>query len=424
LVFVQLDGRMPEDSPESDTDLMVVRPFSVEVPSQELEDLQRRLALVRWPPWQVVSVLTEGVEIQPGLQPVWLRGLVGYWRDGFDWWLQEATLNEFKQVKVDVSGRRLHAVWVNGTGPAPLPLLLCHGWPSSFVEFTKIIPLLTDPASFGGDELDSFTVVAPSLPGYLFSEPLPAGRSGDTVSLFAGLMRELGYETFGAHGGDIGSYIVHRLALDYPERLVGVHVTYPAEPPSTDVNRLSPEEREFLAERPVTHEQGGGYAHIQRTRPLTLAYGLTDSPVGLAAWILDKWREWTDCAGDLTRRFTHDELLTLVTLYWVTGTIGSSFNFYRDWGLGAPASLIGHLYPLCPSGVEPRPLEGHPIEVPTAIASAYIRYPGKFAARAYRDLRQVTNFAAGGHFLAYEEPELLAEDLRRFFRPLRASKVG
>jgi pimeloyl-ACP methyl ester carboxylesterase len=402
---------------------MVLRRFNIEVSRQDLEDLQRRLALARWPSRRVVSVLTKDVGVQPELELAWMQSLVDHWRNGFDWRLQEATLNAFNQVEVDVSGRRLHAVWVNGTGPAPLPLLLCHGWPSSFVEFTKIIPLLTDPASFGGSELDSFTVVAPSLPGYLFSEPLPAGRSGDTVSLFAGLMHELGYDTFGAHGGDIGSYIVHRLALDYADRVLGIHVTYPAEPPVTDLNGLSAEEREFLAERPVNHERGGGYAHIQRTRPLTLAYGLTDSPVGLAAWILDKWREWTDCGGDLAKRFTHDELLTLVTLYWITGTIGSSFSFYRDWGLGAPASLIGHLYPRCPPGVEPRPLQGRQIEVPTAVASAYIRYPERFAARAYGDLRQVSNFTSGGHFLAYEEPELVAEDLRRFFRPLRASKA-
>jgi pimeloyl-ACP methyl ester carboxylesterase len=403
---------------------MVVQAFRIDVARQDLEDLYRRLAIVRWPPQKVVEVLTKGVEVQPGPEPEWLHGLVHYWRDGFDWRLQERTLNAFPQVEVDVAGRRLHAVWVQGTGPAPLPLLLCHGWPSSFVEFTKIIPLLTDPASFGGHDRDSFTVVVPSLPGYLFSEPLPAGRSGDTVAIYAGLMRELGYERFGVHGGDIGSYLVHRLALDYPERLLGVHVTYPAEPPDSVVGQLSAEERQFLVERPVNREQGGGYAHIQRTRPLTLAYGLTDSPVGLAAWILDKWREWTDCGGNLTTRFTHDELLTLVTLYWLTGTIGWSFTFYRDWGLGAPPKLVNELYPLCLAGVEPRPLEDRRIPVPAAIASAYICFPERLAARAYEDLRQVTDFAAGGHFLAYEEPELLAEDLRQFFRPLRASKPG
>jgi pimeloyl-ACP methyl ester carboxylesterase len=180
------------------------------------------------------------------------------------------------------------------------------------------------------------------------------------------------------------------------------------------------EERRFLEDRPIGHEAGGGYSRMQRTRPLTLAYGLTDSPVAMAGWLLDKWRDWTDCAGDLDTRFTHDELLTLVMLYWATGTIGSSFGFYRNWGLGAPAALLDRLYPQALAGVEPRPLPtGQRIEVPAAVALFHVRYPRVFVERAYRDLRRFTEMPRGGHFAAFEEPDLLVDDLRRFFRPLR-----
>jgi microsomal epoxide hydrolase len=398
---------------------MAVQRFTIDVPQAVLDDLADRLARLRWPDEAVLSAL--GAEAGSlGLPAPWLRDLMRDWRDRFDWRAQERALNELPQVRVDLDGDLVHAVHVPGRGPDPVPLLLCHGWPSSFVEFTKVIPRLTDPASFGGSEADAFTVVAPSLPGYLFSSPLPAGRSGETVALFARLMTELGYPRFGAHGGDIGSYLTSRLALGHADRVIGVHVTYPAEPaPPTD-DELTDEEREFLAARPVGREDGGGYSHMQRTRPLTLGYALTDSPLALAAWVLDKWRDWTDCDGDLDTRFTRDELLTLLTLYWATGTVGSSFTFYRDWGLGAPAALLDQLYPHSLPGVEPRPLgRGRRIEVPAAVALFNVRYPRAFVDRAYADLRQFSEMPRGGHFAAFEEPDLLVDDLRRFFRPLR-----
>jgi pimeloyl-ACP methyl ester carboxylesterase len=240
-----------------------------------------------------------------------------------------------------VDGVGLHFVHERGKGPAPLPLVLTHGWPSTFYELLPLVPLLTDPASHGGDPTDAFDVVIPSLPGYGFSDPLSGRGSANRVpELWAELMTEvLGYTRFGAHGGDIGAMVANRLALEHPERLVGIHVTRPADPyVGPGAVPLTEAEQALLPARARWHEDEGGYVHIQRTRPQTLAYGLADSPVGLAAWIVEKWRAWSDCGGEVEHRFTKDQLLTTVMLYWVTGTIGSSFRFHRDWALGA-ASL-------------------------------------------------------------------------------------
>jgi pimeloyl-ACP methyl ester carboxylesterase len=229
---------------------------------------------------------------------------------------------------------------------------------------------------------------------------------------------------FGTHGGDIGAYVTNRLGYELPEQVVGIHVTMVAEAdlgpgaaPPSDAERV------FLTDRVAGQETGGGYSHMQRTRPRTLAYGLTDSPVGLAAWIVDKWREWSDCDGDPERRFTKDQLLTTVTLYWVTGTIGSSFRVYRDWALGMddrPETWRGRDREQVPAGIEPRPLPaGEQIQVPAAVALFRERWPREWAERVYRDLRRFTEMPRGGHFPALEEPELLADELRSFFRDLR-----
>jgi epoxide hydrolase len=325
-----------------------------------------------------------------------------------------------------VDGVGLHFVHVPGTGPAPLPLVLTHGWPSSFYELLSLVPLLTNPASHGGDPADAFDVVIPSLPGYGFSDPLVArGSSARIPELWVRLMTEvLGYGRFGAHGGDIGAYVTSRLGYEFPDQVVGIHVTMVAEADlGPGAKPPSDAERAFLAERVAGQETGGGYAHLQRTRPQTLAYGLADSPVGLAAWIVDKWREWSDCGGDPERRFAKDQLLTNVTLYWVTGTIGSSFRVYRDWALGMadrPEAWQGRDRGKVPAGIEPRPLPvGEQITVPTAVPLFHERWPREWAERVYGDLRRFTQMPRGGHFPAMEEPGLLVEDLRGFFRALR-----
>jgi pimeloyl-ACP methyl ester carboxylesterase len=385
-----------------------------------MDDLRQRLARTRWPKD------LDGPGWNDGTGSAFLRELVGRWQTGFDWRAQEAAINRLSQFRATVDGVGLHFVHVRGRGPAPLPLVLTHGWPSTFYELLLLVPLLTDPVGHGGDPTDAFDVVIPSLPGYGFSDPLPRrGSAARIPRLWARLMTEvLGYPRFAAHGGDIGAYVTNRLGYEFPEQVAGIHVTMVAEadlgpgaaPPSDA-------ERAFQRERVTGQEAGGGYAHIQRTRPQTVAYGLADSPVGLAAWILDKWREWSDCDGDPERRFTKDQLLTTVTLYWATQTIGSSFRIYRDWALGMqdrPETWQDRERSWVPAGVEPRPLPpGEQIQVPTAVALFRERWPKEWAERVYGDLRRFTEMPRGGHFPAMEEPELLAEDLREFFRALR-----
>jgi pimeloyl-ACP methyl ester carboxylesterase len=370
-----------------------VEPFTIHLEPATLDDLRARLGRTRWPP---AAELGE------------LKALISHWRDGFDWRAHERELNRFAQVRLEVDGVRVHAIVERGRGPRPLPLLLTHGWPSTFAEFRHVIGPLSDSAAFGGDPADAFDVVVPSLPGFGFSEPLPGGDFARVPALWVRLMERLGHERFGAHGGDIGGFVTNRLGAEFPGRLVGIHVHYPAEP-RVDGD-LSAEEREFLAARPGQRESGAAYAHVHRTRPLVLASGLADSPAGLAAWIADKWWEWSD-------RVDREELLTALTIYWATGTIASSLAPYREWGLGAPPEA--DLYPLRPAGVEPRPLEA-PIEVPAGIALFHVRYPRRFAQRAYADLRRWTEMQGQGHFPALEHPDELVEDLREFFRPLRA----
>jgi pimeloyl-ACP methyl ester carboxylesterase len=305
--------------------------------------------------------------------------------------------------------------------------VLTHGWPSTFFEFSKVIPVLTDPESHGGGAADAFDVVVPSLPGYGFADrPEERGFSRRIPWLWVRLMEGLGYTRFAAHGVDVGASVANLLGLWYPDRLVGIHVTYPAEPYlGPGVPELSEREREFLAGRPRGQEAEGGYTHIQRTKPLTLSYALNDSPAGLAAWIVEKFRAWSDCDGDVEKRFSKDELLTTVTVYWLTETIGSSFRVYRDWALGAESNRYAwEGREDVPRGVASRPLaRDERIEVPSALAlfpaDPPSGMPREWAERSYSDLRRFSRMPRGGHFPAMEEPEMLAQDIRSFFCPLR-----
>jgi pimeloyl-ACP methyl ester carboxylesterase len=395
----------------------VIEPFAIHVPDEALRDLAARIDRTRWP---TTAAFDDGWS--DGTDGTFLRQLLEYWGYKFDWPEQETELNRLRQLRIRVDDVRVHTVHVRGRGPRPMPLVLTHGWPSTFAEFVKVIGPLSDPAAYGGDADDAFNVVVPSLPGYGFSDPLPPGQAGRTMELWVRLMETLGYRRFAAHGGDIGGYVTNQLARHHPDRLIGVHTTYPVEPSNPNgAGGLSDEERAFYGNRARTRELGGGYTHIQRTRPRTLSYGLTDSPAAVAAWIVDKWREWSDCAGDLLSRFSRDELLITISLYWFTKTIATSFDFYRDWGLGAPPRLVAETYPHSLPGVDPRPLEpGETIDVPAGVAIALDRYPEAFVRRGYSDLRQLTHLPRGGHFPALEEPDLLVNDIRTFFRPLRA----
>jgi pimeloyl-ACP methyl ester carboxylesterase len=381
---------------------MTPRPFTIRVPDDVLSDLQARLRRVRWPD----EAPGDGWRYGTGL--AYMKELVAYWRDRYDWRANEARLNELPQFTVPMGDIDLHFIHAKGVGPRPLPLLVSHGWPGSVWEFHKLIPLLTDPGRHGGDPADAFTIVAPSLPGYGFSFRPNQPRLGipEITDLFARLMTDvLGYRRFAAQGGDWGAHVTARLGLAYPDHLVGIHVTLlPLRRDVPPPGNPSEEERAYLEEVRHWEREETGYQWIQGTRPQTLAYGLTDSPIGLAAWVVEKFRTWSDCGGDIERRFTKDVLLTNVMLYWVTGAINSSFwPYYARRHAGWPIP------------------DGARIEVPTAHASfpREILHPPRASAERVFNIKRWTVMPAGGHFAALEEPEALAADVRAFFRDLR-----
>lgn len=365
---------------------IAVAPFTVQVPQSALDDLRARLAAPRWPDEIPGTGWSLGTDLG------YLRGLVGYWRDGFDWRAQEARINRFAHRRAEVDGVGIHFIQERGRGPAPLPLLVTHGWPSSFLEMLELIPLLTDPGAHGGDPVDAFDVVVPSLPGFGFSDRprRPGTTEARIADLWARLMTDaLGYRRFAAHGGDVGAAVTQFLGAAHADRLVGIHLIQDADWGPTE----------------------GAYAFLQATKPQTLAYGLNDSPVGLAAWLVEKFRTWSDSGGDVERRFAKDDLLANVTLYWVTETIGSSVRLYAAGG-GAGAAWG-----------DPGPR----VEVPAGVALVGWSGgppPAEPDARALADLRRATPMPSGGHFLAGEEPALLADELRAFFRPLRSGSTG
>ncbi|HEY4386164.1 MAG TPA: epoxide hydrolase [Ktedonobacteraceae bacterium] len=381
---------------------MEIRSFTINVPQTTLDDLRNRLTHTRWPDE------VENAAWDYGTNYGYMKSIVDYWLHMFDWRAQEERLNQFAHFRTDIDDFGIHFIHERGRGPNPLPLIITHGWPGSFFEMHKILPLLTDPASHGGDPADAFDVIVPSLPGYGFSDrPAVRGISTmQTAELWARLMTEgLGYTRFAAAGGDIGAGVTQRLALAHPDLLAGIHLNFLGSSLlSSEQPDLSEEEKRYLRAMQQWSMQEGAYAHLHSTKPQTLAYSLNDSPIGLAAWIIEKFRAWSDCAGEIERRFSKDELLTNIMIYWVTETIPSSIRMYYE---NARA-----LSPLKP---------GEHIEVPAGFA----RFPKEiglpprtWAERSLR-IQHWTEMPRGGHFAALEEPELLAEDLRSFFRPLR-----
>lgn len=380
------------------------RPFTLDVPDAAITDLHERLQRTRF------ADQAPGEPWAYGTDLAYMQELVAYWRDRFDWRAAEARLNGFAQYRVRMHGIDLHFLHVPGQGPDPHPLLLSHGWPGSVFEFLELIPRLTDPARFGGDPADAFTVVAPSLPGYGLSFEHGQKRFAieAVADCFADLMTDvLGYSLFGAQGGDWGSFVAARLGYAYPERISGIHLNLlplrrdPAAPATT------PEEQNYLEELRVFLKEETGYQWIQGTRPQTLAFALTDSPAGLAAWIVEKFRAWSDCDGDLESVFSKDQLLANIALYWFTGAIGSSF------------------WPYCARMHGPWPIpEGEVVAVPTGYAAfphEILRPPRSLAERTFPAIRRWTEMPRGGHFAAMEQPEALAGEIRAFFRELRRS---
>ena len=377
----------------------MIEPFHLAVPEQVLDDLRERLARSRLPE----AISEYGWE--QGTEPGYLQGLLDYWRTEYDWRSQEAALNDCPQFMATADGQKIHFLHARSPHRQARPLLILHGWPGSFFEFHKVIPMLTHPDRHGGTPESSFHVVAPSLPGYGFS-PAPRAPGADPRRM-AGWMRTLmtdvlGYERFYLQGGDWGSVIASWLAFDAPEPVAALHINmaglrpYIGEgaPPLTD------EEQAFLALARKKRSEDFGYQAIQGTRPQTLGTALNDSPAGLAAWLVEKFRAWSDCGGDVESVFTRDELLTNVMIYWVSGSITSSMRLYyefkrHDRGLGP----------------------GEKVTVPTSFADfpgEILRPPRSWVERAYR-LERWATMPRGGHFAALEAPELLVADLRNAF---------
>ena len=308
---------------------MHIQPLTIHISQADLDDLQDRLKRTRWPD----EVDDAGWDY--GANLAYMQELIAYWRTAFDWRGQEQTINNFANFRAEMDGVGIHFIHERGKGSNPIPLVLTHGWPSSFAEMLKIIPMLTDPEHYGADPADSFDVVVPSIPGFGFSDrPLQRGMTRSRVAdLWVRLMDELGYPRFAAHANDIGAVISCYIARDYPSHLVGYHTLMPHFPsPSfgTGTSTMSEAERRFAACNEQWEREEGGYNLIQETKPQTLAYGLNDSPAGLAAWIIEKWRSWGAMDGHIERSFTMDELLTNVTIYWVTQTANSSSRSYYE----------------------------------------------------------------------------------------------
>ncbi len=373
----------------------------ISVPSELLDDLHQRLVRVRWP-----EALGSGWRL--GTDPDYLRELVAYWREGFDWRAQERALErELPSHRAQVGGLDLHFALRPGQGPNPFPLLLLHGWPGSHFEFNKLAGPLADPAACGGDALDAFDLVVPSLPGHGFSGAPsdPFFNADDGADLLNELMTKvLGHARYGAQGGDRGAMVAMSLGHRHRQNVAGIHLNMATGIPAPPESR-SAEEVAWLDVQARWFQEEAGYSAIQSTRPQTLAYGLSDSPVGLAGWIVEKWKVWSDCGDDIESCFSKDELLTNVMIYWVTGTIHASTRWYAAHRRRPPAAM--------------RPER---IEVPTAVADfpkEPVRVPRSAAQRKF-DLVQWTEMQQGGHFAAMEQPDALAEDIQRFFRGIRA----
>jgi len=384
-----------------------IQPFHIEIPEARLDDLKNRIARTRWPRQLRGAGWSRGVPLQ------YLRELTDYWATGFDWRAEEAKLNALPQFVTEIDGQPIHFVHALSPEPDALPLIITHGYPGSIVEFADIIGPLTNPRAHGGDPADAFHVVAASLPGFVFSTPVgeTGWAVGRTAKALAELMRRLGYQRYAAQGGDIGAGIAGAVGAIDPMHVVGVHIN--SDPMAVnwlldrfpfDLSALPEGDRRALDAVRAQGADGIGYLKLQSTRPQTIAYALNDSPVGQLAWIAEKFKEWTDSQERPEDAVDRDQLLTNVMLYWLTRTAGSSARIYYERTHSPYASSV---------------LE--PSRTPTAVA--VFRHenflPLRHIAEQTDNIVQWSEFDRGGHFAAMEEPDLLIEDLRKFFRPLR-----
>jgi pimeloyl-ACP methyl ester carboxylesterase len=381
--------------------------FEIAIPQSDIDDLRSRLAHTRFADDFANESWRYGVEGN------YLRELVAYWHDAYDWRAVEADINSYPHHRVEIDDVPVHFMHVRGTGPAPLPLVLTHGWPWTFWDFHKVVRPLTDPASFGGDPADAFDLVVPSLPGYGFSSPLrrTGVSAAVTARLWVRLMREvLGYPRFGAHGGDWGALVSANIGHAFAEDVVGIHLSMPLVMTMLPY-QVKPEDygagEEGWHERMLSRlRMARSHVAVHRDDPQTLAWALNDSPAGLAAWIIERRRAWSDCDGDIERRFSKDDLLTAISIYWFTQTFHTSARYYAESFGGRPQ--LAH---------DRKPA----IEAPTGVAvfpQDLMLLPRALVAQ-HANLVHWTVMPRGGHFAALEEPELLAQDIREFFRPLK-----
>lgn len=374
-----------------------VTPVTLAIPQADLDDLRQRLALTRWPSPETVPGWIQGVPLDA------MKGLVAYWQDGYDWRRCEAMLNGLGQYRTTIDGLGIHFLHVRSPDPDALPLVLTHGWPGSIIEFHKVIGPLADPAAHGGDPADAFHLVVPCLPGFGFSDkPAEAGWGVERIAAAWGvLMKRLGYGRWVAQGGDWGAGVAAQLGAQRPEGLVGIHMNMLTIVPRDPGPDPDADERRALKE--FKHYTGveAGYARIQMTRPQTIAYSLADSPVGQAAWIYEKLREWSDCGGVPENAFTRDEMLDNIMLYWLTDSGPSSARIYYE---------------------SMRAMRPFPIDLPVGYScfpGEMIKPPRKWAEPLYSDIIHWREMPRGGHFAAFEQPDLFVTEVRDCFRQLR-----
>jgi len=387
-----------------------IQPFRIDVDSGVLDDLRQRLERTR------LADDPPGAEWEYGTNGAYLGELVEYWRTTFDWRAQEERLNAVPQFVAQVDGARIHFAHQRGAGPEPFPIMLTHGWPTGYPEMTKLIPLLADPAAHGGDKADAFDVIVPSFPGFHFSGPQPErgwGYYRTGMALHRLLTEGLGYTRFGLHGTGAGLYPNGWMTYEHPESVAGFHTHNPTlfptpsfEPPNEP---MTDEERDFFERSRTWGAEEIAYAELHRTKPQSIGHALMDSPAGLASWLVEKHRTWSDCGGDVERRYTKDELLTGFSMYWVTGTIASSMRAYYERVKADPPMTPGRRFDGVPSGIcVHRDMAGFPSG----------KAPRHLVERIH-DVGHWVDLPSGGHFASWEEPELVAASIRDFFRPLR-----
>lgn len=376
-----------------------IRPYRISVGDDVLDDLKSRLRNTRWPEAELTSDWSQGTPLG------WIKEICRYWAEQYDWRKREALLNRFTQFMADIDGLAIHYIHARSPHPQAMPLIITHGWPGSVAEFQKVIGPLTDPEAFGGNAADAFHVVCPSLPGFGFSDkPREVGWGVDRIALtWAKLMDRLGYPRYGAQGGDWGSAVTTAIGALDADRCIGIHITLAMSVRPNVEGQPTPEEARALQGIKYYRDWDSGYSKQQSTRPQTLGYALTDSPAGQAAWILEKFWAWTDCGGDPESILGRDELLDNVMIYWVTATAASSARLYwESFGPGRRTT--------------------HQVKVPTGVAvfpREIVPPVRRWMEASYTDIRHWSEMPKGGHFGAFEQPELFVRDVRDFFRALR-----